>query len=91
MYVLTNLENSILENGYLPIDKIVAREIKSEDSTENYVILEENRRLSVAKKVSTSIEQGTEEAYDEIRVSLEDIPILIYTGSDPEAAWIFQG
>ena len=73
-------------NGYLPIDRIVVRRI----SEENFVILEGNRRICAAKTLASYTKQGTL-VDDTVLESLNEIPCLEYTGSDENAAWIFQG
>lgn len=85
-YAVDRLQTNMEENGYLPVDRIVVKKFK----TDKYVVLEGNRRVAAAKNVQTLIDNGTvfEAA---ITNSFRTIPVLIYTGQDVQAAWMFQG
>lgn len=73
-------------NGYLPIDRVIVREFKDG----KYVVLEGNRRICSAKMISDVASDGSKIA-PEVIASLSSIPVLLYTGGDTNAAWIFQG
>ena len=73
-------------NGYLPIDRIIVRPFNNG----KYVVLEGNRRITAAKQILELHHKGIG-VDDAVLKSLESIPCLEYTGSDNEAAWIFQG
>jgi hypothetical protein len=74
-------------NGYLPIDRVVLRKI---DDT-NYVVLEGNRRICAAKVLKQKFNENPSSVTKEIMDSIEKIPCLVYTGTNTEASWIFQG
>ena len=85
-FAAEKLKENMEINGYLPIDRIVVRPIGSEA----YVVLEGNRRIAAAKKLSEQIVAGA--VVDEgVTESLNLIPSLVYTGEDNSAAWLFQG
>lgn len=73
-------------NGYLPIDRVVIRRFKPD----KYVVLEGNRRICAAKLLSSLTVEG-EAVEDAVLESIASIPCLLYTGDDPNAAWVFQG
>ncbi len=73
-------------NGFLPIDQVIVREFKPN----LYVVLEGNRRITAAKQILEMEEKGVDIDEDVLR-SIRSINCLLYTGSDVEAAWIFQG
>jgi hypothetical protein len=73
-------------NGYLPIDRVIVREF----APDKYVVLEGNRRICAAKMISTLTMDGSAVS-EEVLASLGSIPVLVYTGGDFNAAWIFQG
>ena len=73
-------------NGYLPIDRVVVREFE----TGKFVVLEGNRRICAAKMISDYALDGSK-VTQAVKTSLLKIPCLQYTGTDAEAAWIFQG
>lgn len=81
------LMDSMEQNSYLPIDRIVVRPFKED----RYVVLEGNRRVAAVKFLLRRIEAGTLAVSDETLATLETLPALIYKGDDPDAAWVFQG
>lgn len=83
---IDKLQMNMEVNGYLPIDRVIVKEI----SEGKYVVLEGNRRICAAKMISSVAKDGSE-VLQEVLDSLNKIPVLIYTGGDVEASWIFQG
>jgi hypothetical protein len=73
-------------NGYLPIDRVIVRKF----GDEKYLVLEGNRRICAAKMIGKVALDGATVA-DSVIASLKEIPCLVYTGTDQDAAWIFQG
>lgn len=80
------LRMSIEVNGFLPIDRVVVREFLPE----KYIALEGNRRISAAKMIGAIAIDGATVS-QQVLESLESIPCLLYTGTDADAAWVFQG
>lgn len=74
-------------NGYLPIDRVVLRQL---DET-NFVVLEGNRRICAAKLLKLKHAESSAAVASEIIESIATIPCLVYTGTNTEASWIFQG
>ena len=85
-YNVEKLRMNMEINGYLPIDRVIARQFKPD----KYVVLEGNRRITAAKQILSSHQPGSEVSKAVLQ-SLSSIPCLEYTGSDAEASWIFQG
>jgi len=85
-FSIEKLKMSMEVNGYLPIDRVIVREFKKD----HYVTLEGNRRICAAKMIGTLAKDGSEISR-EVNESIANIPVLIYTGAESEAAWIFQG
>lgn len=74
-------------NGYLPIDRIIVRQF----ADDKFVVLEGNRRICAAKKLKEKYDENNNLVDEEIIGSIDKIPCLVYTGTDTEASWIFQG
>ena len=73
-------------NGFLPIDQVIVREFKPD----KFVVLEGNRRITAAKLIVDLECKGV--AIDaKVMDSISTINCLLYTGTDNQAAWIFQG
>lgn len=85
-YAIDKLRSNMEVNGYLPIDRVIVRQFK----TEKYVVLEGNRRICAAKLIHLSSTSSTLLLPD-VLGSFKEIPCLLYTGTDTDAAWIFQG
>lgn len=95
-YGIRELANSILRNGFLPLDRIVVAEIP--ENPGSYVVVEGNRRLAALRTVREQIHSGEVEADDlseeyltTLDESIAEIDCLVYTGSDTDIAWILQG
>lgn len=86
-FAINKLLMNMEVNGYLPIDRVIVKEF--EDG--KYVVLEGNRRICSAKSLKEKYDENNELVDSEIISSIEKIPCLIYTGTDSEASWIFQG
>lgn len=74
-------------NGFLPIDRVVLRQLDDD----SYVVLEGNRRICAAKLLKQKKIDHPDSVPDEIIDSIVLIPCLVYTGTNTEASWIFQG
>ena len=85
-FAVDKLRMNMEVNGYLPIDRVIVREF----APKKYVVLEGNRRICAAKLISNLTVDGAQ-VQEDVLGSLEQIPVLIYTGGDVNAAWIFQG
>jgi hypothetical protein len=86
-YGVDRLKDNMEVNGYLPIDRIVVRRFKPD----KFVVLEGNRRITAAKRLLRSHEEDKRELDPRVVNTLKSIPVLIYVGSDTNAAWVFQG
>ena len=91
------LMHSILRNGFLPLDRIVVREI--EGHADKYVVVEGNRRLASLKILRKRIEDGTideegisDEYLEGLKDATEEIQVLVYSGQDRRRiSWTLQG
>ena len=90
------LYESLLRNGFLPLDRIVVRKLNTPD--EEYVVVEGNRRLAALRLLKDRIETSEVDApdldasyLDKLNASIAEINCLVYTGSDTDIAWILQG
>jgi len=80
------LRMSMEVNGFLPIDRVIVKQF----SDNKYIVLEGNRRICAAKMIGEIGIDGSIISQS-VLSSLESISCLLYTGSDTDAAWIFQG
>ncbi len=90
------LARSILRNGFLPLDRIVVREIP--EASGSFVVVEGNRRLCALRTLAAWIDGDEIDADDlsesyltSLRDSIREIEVLVYTGTESDVAWILQG
>lgn len=90
------LRDSILRNGFLPMDRIVVRPIQGHG--DKYVAVEGNRRLAALKMLHRQIEAGeidedgiTDEYLNKLRASTVNIEVLLYKGTEGDISWVLQG
>lgn len=86
-FSVNQLIENIRVNGYLPIDRVIVKEI----GDNKYVVLEGNRRICAVKEILRACEKNTDYVSPEIKESMSSIECLIYSGSEEQPAWIFQG
>lgn len=95
-YNVDDLVNSIMTNGFLPMDRIVVKRI---NETEQYYALEGNRRLASVKIIKERLskddyettEQYDSSYYERLNESLSEIEVLVYEGDEDNIAWMLQG
>lgn len=91
------LRDSILRNGFLPMDRIVVRPI--ENHGDKYVAVEGNRRLAALKSLHSLIDAGEidedgidDEYLNTLKYSTSNIEVLLYKGNKGEdISWVLQG
>lgn len=96
-YGLEELKNSILRNGFLPLDRIVVRELAEQPG--KFVAIEGNRRLAALKELREEIANDviaepniTKDSLEALRAATDHLEVLVYRGSDTaDIAWILQG
>lgn len=86
-FSIDKLVDNIKINGFLTIDRIIVKKI----SDNQYVVLEGNRRICAAKAIMESYLKNSECVTEDVIESLKEIKCLIYTGSEKQPAWVFQG
>lgn len=86
-FSIGKLTDNIKMNGFLAIDRIIVQKI----SDNKYVVLEGNRRICAAKAIMESYEKSPGSVTEDVKESLKKIKCLIYTGSEAQPAWVFQG
>lgn len=85
---INDLYEKIKKLGFLSIDRIVVRKISDSD---NYVVLEGNRRISTAKTLLKQHQEGIITLIDSVLNSLKTIEVLVYSGTDKNIIWLLQG
>jgi hypothetical protein len=80
------LRMSMEVNGFLSIDQVIVKKF----AEDKYVVLEGNRRICAAKLIGEFALDGSNVA-PSVLDSVKNISCLQYTGTDIDAAWIFQG
>lgn len=86
-FSIYKLVDNIKINGFLPIDRIIVKKF----AEDKYVVLEGNRRICAAKIIMENYEKDSDYVSDDVIDSLMQISCLVYTGSEEQPAWVFQG
>lgn len=88
-YDVSDLIDSIKTVGFLTIDKIVVRPIKS--TGDKYVVVEGNRRVAALKQIKEGYLNGELLLREDILKSILKFNVLVYTGKEESISWIIQG
>jgi len=89
---ISDLETSILKNGFLEVDKVVVKELV-EDSTENnlkkFVVIEGNRRVAAFKSLISEYyderkERFLEDFPEQLKEKYKSINVILVEGSNEE-------
>lgn len=86
-FSINKLVDNIQINGYLPIDRVIVKQI----AEDKYVVLEGNRRICAAKNIMEQYKSNHEQVEKSVVDSLREISCLVYTGSERQPSWVFQG
>lgn len=73
---LQELKNSILKNGYLPVERVIVRPYEAQDG--KFVVLEGNRRVAALRWIQRDHESGVE-VPQAVLDAISAVPILIAT------------
>lgn len=85
---ITDLYEKIKRLGFLTIDRIVVRKL---NNSNQYLVLEGNRRVTTAKVILKEHEDGILTLSERILNSLKDIEVLVYSGDNKNIIWLLQG
>ncbi|MYL21646.1 hypothetical protein GLW04_17205 [Halobacillus litoralis] len=87
------VRNSILENGFIPLDKIVVRPIQDKEG--EFVVVEGNRRIAAIKTLLRQVESGEVTINEDERESLENLKVFVLNESEGDNTeidqWLLQG
>jgi hypothetical protein len=91
-FEVQQLQESIRSIGFLTVDRLVVLELPQPES---FMVIEGNRRLAAVKALLDDERGGEIDLEDEVRESLETIPVMVIDDPDPEArnytARVLQG
>lgn len=86
-FSIYKLVDNIQLNGFLSIDRVIVKRF----SEDKYVVLEGNRRICAAKVIMEMYEKNNDTISEEVIDSLKEIKCLVYTGTEEQPSWVFQG
>lgn len=90
---LAELKQSILSNGFLPVERIVVKaheHLPDGEDTERYVVLEGNRRVATLLWIKEDAETGAE-VDESVLEALDDIPVIQLSADDPSSYLAIMG
>ena len=81
---LVELKNSILTNGFLPVERVVVREYEyADDGDEYYVVVEGNRRVAALQWIAEDHLHGAT-APERMVDDLQNVPVLVLADADAD-------
>ena len=93
---IDSLYDSILYNGFLPLDRIVVRELDGMPGA--FVVVEGNRRFRSLSRLRDDIARGHAfdpdipiENLEKLVSQTNQIEVLVYVGEGRDISWILQG
>ncbi|MBB1452660.1 hypothetical protein H5159_16580 [Pseudoalteromonas sp. SG43-1] len=81
---LTVLKNSIFENGFLEVDRIVVRKLDIDSKKPLYLVIEGNRRTAAFKLLIEEDEEGLIDLDEEIIDKSENINVVLVEGEEAD-------
>lgn len=81
---LVQLKNSILRNGFLPVERIVVRDYPHQDAS--FVVVEGNRRVAALKWIQQDHAAGVT-VPDRVLHTIENVPVLVVDAADDDPAF----
>jgi len=84
---IKDLVQSIQSCGFWTVDRVVLRPL----TDVKYVVVEGNRRIATLKVLAQRHKEGTITLSRQVLGGISEFEALVYTGDNPEIAWIVQG
>jgi hypothetical protein len=83
-FELSALKDSILTNGYVPLEQIVVEKFDGEGETARYLVIEGNRRTAAVKTLLQDQKDGAADISETVLASLNLLPVIEISGTDEE-------
>lgn len=84
---IADLLESIVANGFSTINRVVLKPLNED----KYVVVEGNRRVAALKILTKQQKNGYRTLPENILNGILEFEALVYTGDNPNIAWIVQG
>tara|TARA_A200000159_G_scaffold164892_1_gene197110 strand:- start:866 stop:1897 length:1032 start_codon:yes stop_codon:yes gene_type:complete len=81
---LSDLKNSIYENGFLEVDRVVVRKLDLKSTQTFYLVIEGNRRTAAFKQLIKEHKDGLINLDDETFFKAENINVVLVEGTEAE-------
>lgn len=83
-FELGALKDSILTNGFVPLEQIVVEKFDEAEREARYLVVEGNRRVAAVKTLLQDHVDGSADIPEEILDTLKQLPVIEIVGSDEE-------
>lgn len=83
-FELSSLKDSILTNGFVPLEQIVVEKFDEIDGQPQYLVIEGNRRAAAVKTLLKDFNEGTVEISPNVLLTLKQLPVIEIVGTDDE-------
>jgi hypothetical protein len=82
---LQELKNSILANGFLPVERLVVRSYEAKSGS--FLVLEGNRRLAALRWIAEDHAAGVG-VPDEVLKSMDAVPVVVVSGEGDDSVYL---
>lgn len=83
-FELEALKDSIVTNGYVPLEQIVVEKYDEHDGKRRYLVIEGNRRVAAVKSVLKKYNDGAVDISEQKHKSLKSLPVIEINGTIEE-------
>jgi hypothetical protein len=83
-FELESLKDSILTNGFVPLEQIVVVGYDGEDDKRRFLVVEGNRRVAAVKTLLKEHTAGAVEIPEEKQKTLHELPVIEIVGTEDE-------
>lgn len=81
---IKELHDSIVANGFLPIERIVVSPYKSDEQKGMFIVIEGNRRVAALKQIKDEVAGGVEIPSNVIE-TLSEVPCIVFDDQENQA------
>jgi len=85
-FQLQSLKDSILTNGFIPLEQLVVEEYDTSDGKTRYLVVEGNRRIAAIKTLLDEYQSGSISIPKDIMNTIREFRVIELTGSKDERA-----
>jgi hypothetical protein len=83
-FELDALKDSIVTNGFVPLERIVVEKFEGNGARDLYLVVEGNRRVAAVQSLLAEQVAGATDIPEEILTTMQNLPAIVITGTTTE-------